>query len=255
MKKKILYIFFTLIIIVSGITFYIDYTKKPEEIEEPEIYNPTPSEIDVNEKEKEETVVEKTVIKMAPDVDLAQERRNHNNNEIVGRLEIPDLFNVLVAKTSNNDFYLTHSIDRNYDIRGSEFLDYRVSPTSKQVNIYGHNTRDPNIKVAFLKLEKFLDKTFFDQNPYIIFQHDGGKSIYKIKSIKEVYSSNTEHLNVSYTNQEFIVHFNKMTTGEGLINSRGDVEINENSEILVLQTCSHHWDDAFYIVVAVKIDY
>ena len=59
-------------------------------------------------------------------------------------------------------------VNKKYDIRGSEFLDYRVEPTSKQVNIYGHNTRDNRIKVAFIKLEKFIDQDFFNKNQYII---------------------------------------------------------------------------------------
>ncbi len=254
MKKKILYVVFTLIIVASAIVLYIDYTNKPDE-EEPEIYQPTLSEVEVKEEEKQEKVVEKTTIKMAPDLDLNAQRKKYNNNEIIGRLEIPDLFNVLVAKTNNNEFYLHHAVDKSSDVRGTEFLDYRVSPTSKQVNIYGHNTRDQNIKVAFLKLEKFLDKSFFDKNPYIIFQYDGGKSIYKIVAIKEVYDSNKEHLNVSYTGQQFLNHVKNMTTGNGVRNSRSDVEITEDSEIIVLQTCSHHWDNAYYTVIGVKIDY
>ncbi|MBR1386369.1 MAG: class B sortase [Bacilli bacterium] len=253
--KKLLYVFFILVMIISAAWFYVDYTNKNNNEEEvPEVYEPTPSEIDVDDKDKESAKVESLVIKMAPDVDLAEERRKNNNNDIVGRLEIPDLFNVLVVKTTNNDYYLNHAVNKSYDIRGSEFLDYRVNPTSKQVNIYGHNSRDPNIKVAFLKLESYLKKDFFDNNPYIIFQYDGGKSIYKIKAIKEVYETNTEHLLVDKTGSDFVNHVNTMTTGNGIIFSR-DVKVDANSEILVLQTCSHHWNNALYTFIAVKIDY
>lgn len=252
MKKKILYFVFIAIIIASSVVLYMDLTKPKEE--PPEIYEPTPSEIDVSENDYKETKVEKEVIKMAPDVNLAAERKKHNNQYIVGRLEIPDLFNVLVAQSNDNEYYLSHAINKSYDIRGSEFLDYRVTPTSKQLNIYGHNTRDKNIKVAFLKLENFLKKDYFDKNPYIIFQHDKGKNIYKIIAIKEVYqSSDAEHMKVDLKGSTFVKHVQTMTTGNGLINSR-KVDYNENSEIIVLQTCSHHWDNALYIITAVKIN-
>lgn len=251
--RKLLYIIFTLLIIVSGVIFYFEYTKQQEE---PEIYDPTPSEIAIEEDEKEEVVVEqKTTIKMAPDVDLDAERKKYNNNDIIGRLEIPDLFNVLVVRGTDNKYYLNHAVDKKADIRGSEFMDYRLTPTSKQVNIYGHNSRDPKIKVAFLKLEKFLDKDFFDANPYIIFQYDGGKSIYKIRGMRQIYESNTDHLNkVHYTGQEFVKYVNELTGQDGRINYR-DVPVDENSEILVLQTCSHDWDKALYLITAVKIKY
>ncbi len=254
--RKLLYVLFTLLIIVSGFIFYSEYTKQQEE---PEVYEPTPSEIEVEEDKKEEVVIaeetEKITIKMAPDVDLDAERKKYNNNDIIGRLEIPDLFNVLVVRGTDNDYYLSHSIEKKKDIRGSEFMDFRLTPTSKQVNIYGHNSRDPKIKVAFLKLEKFLEKDFFDNNPYIIFQYDGGKSIYKIRGMRQIPESNTDHLNkVHYTGQEFVKYVNELTGQDGLINYR-DIAVDENSEILVLQTCSHDWDKALYIITAVKIKY
>lgn len=250
MKKKLLYAFFILLMIVSGVFYYLESTKEEET---PEIYEPTPSEIEIKEEDKQVEVVESLSIKMAPDVDLAKKRKEHNNNEIVGRLEIPDLINVLVVKTKDNSFYLNHNVDRKYDIRGSEFLDYRVNTNSKQINIYGHNTRDTNIKVAFLKLEKFLDKSFFEKNQYIVFQQDNGKKIYKIIAMKEVNEeANAEHLIVDYTGSKFVEHLKKMTTGKGIIYSRS-VPYDENSEIIVLQTCSHRGTKKLFTLVGVRI--
>ena len=245
-KKKILTIIFVLIMIISGIVFFIEYNKKPEE---PEIYKPTPSEIETT---YEEDNVNGLNIILAQDIDIAAERRKHNNNDIIGRLEVPDLFNVLVVKGTDNEYYLNRSVDKKYDVRGTEFIDYRVNSTSKQVNIYGHNSRDPNIKVAFLKLEKLLDKSFFDSHPYIIFQYEGGKALYEIKSIKEIKDTDNEHMRVDSTGQKFVDHVNIITSQA--INSR-NITIDQDSEILVLQTCSHHWDNAFYIITAVKTDY
>lgn len=248
-KKIFLYIFFTLLIIASGIVFYLDYTK---EVKEPEIYDKLPSEIDTKEEELVESVIESKIFKLAPDVDFAHEREYYNNPDIIARLEIPELFNVLVVKGEDNSYYLSHSIRKEYDIRGTEFIDYRVYPTSQQVNVYGHNTRDPNIKVSFLKLEKYLDKTYFEENPYVILQYENGKDIYKIIAMKEITSQNNSHMYVDRSGADFVEHVRDMTTGDGVINSR-NVAYDENSKIIVLQTCSHHWDDAFYIITAVRI--
>lgn len=252
--KGILYFVFILIIAVSGIVLYKEYTKEPEVLE---IYKPTPAEIEVKEEEKKVEVIEEEKIKMAPDVNLASERSKYKNNDIIGRLELPNLFNVLIVRGTNNDFYLSHSISKEYDIRGSEFVDYRVSANSKQINIYGHNSRDEKIQVPFLKIAKKIevgDWKYFKDNPYIIFQHDGGKSVYKIFAIKQVYRSNTEHMNVTATGKEFVQHIKNITTGEGTIYSEPPY-YDENSEIIVLQTCSHDWDNALYLIVGIKIDY
>lgn len=252
--KKILSFVFVLIISVSAVVLYKEYTKEPEEIE---IYKPTPAEIEVKEEEKKEEIIEDEKIKMAPDVDLTKERAKYNNNDIIGRLELPNLFNVLLVKGSNNDYYLSHSISKEYDIRGSEFIDYRVNANSKQINVYGHNSRDEKIQVPFLKLAKKIeadDMKYFKENPYIILQHDGGKSVYKIFAIKQVYRSNVEHMNVSTTGQEFVQHIKNITTGEGTIYSES-IDYDENSDIIVLQTCSHDWNNALYLIVGIKIDY
>lgn len=252
--KKILSFVFVLIISVSAVVLYKEYTKEPEEIE---IYKPTPAEIEVKEEEKKEEIIEDEKIKMAPDVDLTKERAKYNNNDIIGRLELPNLFNVLLVKGSDNDYYLSHSISKEYDIRGSEFIDYRVNANSKQINVYGHNSRDEKIQVPFLKLAKKIeadDMKYFKENPYIILQHDGGKSVYKIFAIKQVYRSNVEHMNVSTTGQEFVQHIKNITTGEGTIYSES-IDYDENSDIIVLQTCSHDWNNALYLIVGIKIDY
>ena len=254
--RKLLYLFFTIIIIISAAVLVLDYFKEPEV---PEIYEPTLSEIDVKEEEKVTKVIESKVISMAPDVDLNAERAKYNNPYIVGRIEVPNLINVLVAQSDDLKFYLNHDVSRKSDIRGTEFLDYRVTPTSKQVNIYGHNSRDQKIQVAFRKLEQFLDKNFFDENQYIIFQHDGGKSIYKIMAIKEVQSKQgAEHMKVDITGSDFVQHVSTLvnTTGnERVFNSR-NVYFDESSEIIVLQTCSHTTNvpDPLYIITGVKIN-
>ena len=54
--------------------------------------------------------------------------------------------------------------------------------TDKQINIYGHNSRLYDL--PFKKLENFLDKEFFDNNQYLLFQHEKGRRIYEIAAIK-----------------------------------------------------------------------
>lgn len=211
----------------------------------------TPNEIIVDEKDKEEIIVEGKRYLFAPDIDLNQARIDNNNNEIVGRLEIPDLFNVLVSRTTDNQYYLSHSVKRERDAKGSEFLDYRTSPLDKQVNVYGHNSRSHNLKVPFLRLENFLEKDFFDSHPYIVLQYDGGKSFYKIMAIKEIVTD-FEHMTVDLTGSAFKTHVDKLKSSP--IYTR-DVYYDENSEIIVLQTCSHHLDNAYYIITGVKISY
>ena len=255
MKNKGVKIFLYLIFIglIAGsavLLYYSMYTPQPTE----ELKDVAPEEIKVEEADKSSIKIEADTVKMSPDVDLVQEKRNHGNDDIIARLEIEDLFNVLVVKGENNKFYLDHSIDRNYDYKGSTFADYRTDVDNNQINIYGHNSRDARIEVPFMRLEKFLEKDFFDAHPYIIFQYVGGKRVYKITSIKEVVASQNEHMKVTYTGQSFVNHVNILKSGEGVIFQR-DVPFNAKSNIIVLQTCSHHLNNAFYIITGIQINY
>ena len=245
MRNKIIFFIMILVVIASIAFMYIENDNNKVK------YTDTPNEIIVKEEEKEEVKIEGKKYLFAPDIDLNQARIDNNNPEIVGRLELPDLFNILVSKTTDNKYYLDYSVKRERDIKGSEFLDYRTSPTAKQINVYGHNSRDPNLKVPFLRLESFLKEDFFNSHPYIILQYDGGKSYYKIMNIKEIVTD-LEHMTVDLTGTMFKNHLDKIKNNSMYTR---DVYYDENSEIIVLQTCSHHLDNAYYIITGIKINY
>lgn len=186
--------------------------------------------------------------KFSKDVNLSSKRKEYNNNEIVGRLEIPGVFNILVTKTSNNKFYLDHSLSKKSDKKGTEFLDFRTNVTDQRINIYGHNSRTYDI--PFRKLERFLNKSFFDANPYILLQHDKGRRYYKIFSIKEVTTDN-EHMIVAATGDRYITHIKTLLANSLYTRS---IEYDVNSSVLVLQTCSYTpGAKHYYVISAIEV--
>jgi SrtB family sortase len=251
--RVFLYLLFLGLLIAAGVIGYIALTQEPTVIVIPPEKQISKEEIIVEEKDKYEIKIDADLVKMSPDVDLNQERTAHNNPDIIGRLEVPDLFNVLVVRGANNSDYLSIDVDKNSDVKGAVFMDYRVGPDSNQINIYGHNSREITLDVPFRRLESFLDKTYFDSHPYIIFQHDHGKRVYKVVTINEVYNSNREHMKVNKTGIDFMDHMNAILTNNAL-NVR-NLSYDENSRFIILQTCSHHWDDAVYLIIGEAIDY
>lgn len=196
----------------------------------------------------EEIKKEEIDITISPDVDLNVERNKYNNQNIVARLEVPGLINILIVRGADNSYYLNHSIKNKKDNKGTEFMDYRVNTDSKQINIYGHNSRTYDI--PFRKLEKFLEKDYFEENKYVVLQTDSGRRIYEIFSLKE-YASDYEYMKVNLTGKEYLDHLNKMN--EGSLYSR-EVEYDENSNLLVLQTCSYGKNNTYYIISAIEVE-
>ena len=211
---------------------------------------PAPNQIQqiVVKPDDKETVKEDINNLFSPDADLNHYRELYKNNNIVARLEIPNMFNILITQSSNNEYYLTHSIDNKKDIRGTEYLDYRVNTDSQQINIYGHNSKTYDI--PFRKLERFLDDKYFEENPYILLQDDNGRKIYKVFAVKEV-SSDYSHMKVNLTGEAFLNQISNL--GSNVIHKR-DIEFSENSKILVIQTCSYSSDSSYYVITAILED-
>jgi hypothetical protein len=75
------------------------------------------------------------------DIDLNVAREENKNPEIIARMEIPNVFNLLLTQTKDNDYYLDYNIKKQRSDKGNEFIDFRNTITDKQINVYGHNSR------------------------------------------------------------------------------------------------------------------
>lgn len=173
-------------------------------------------------------------------------KKEYSNEEIVAKLKVSNLFNILITQSKDNEYYLNHSINKKSDKKGTEFMDYRVNIESRQINIYGHNSKTYDI--PFRKLELFLDKNYFDENKYLILEDDTHKFTYQILLIKEI-TSDFEHMKVDINSKNIVNHIDKLK--ENSIHSR-ELEYNSNSAIIILQTCSYNKENSFYIIVALK---
>lgn len=195
----------------------------------------------------EESELDKINKLFSEDIDLSIPRKENNNNEIVGRIEIPGLFNLLLTQTKDNDYYVEYNIKKKRSNKGTEFIDFRNKFTDKHINIYGHNSRLYDL--PFKKLEEFLNEDFFNNNEYLLFQTDEVRRVYKIVAIKEVKKQTKyEHMIINSTNQE--EHITKLLKDS--INKK-DIEYDQNTNIIVLQTCVRQRDGNYYLLIGFEV--
>lgn len=173
-------------------------------------------------------------------------RKIYNNNDIVARLEIPYLFNIYITKTKDNEYYLNHSLDKRYDIRGTPFIDYQSTIYNNQINIYGHNSIQFNL--PFKALTKYLEESFFKTNNIIYLEINSELRTYVIFILKEV-TNNNEHMKY-YKDKQLIYHIDKLKEDSIYINN---ISYNENSELLILQTCTLKNPNSYYLICAIRI--
>ena len=143
-----------------------------------------------------------------------------------------------VVKTTNNDFYMTHTFDKKNNSAGWVFMDYenKFDGTDNNLVIYAHNRRDGSM---FGTLKNILTEEWQSNidNFKITFITETEKSEYQVFS---VYTIESEDYYIT-TNFETDNKFEKFID---TIKSRSikdfDVNISTEDHILTLSTCANN---------------
>lgn len=174
-------------------------------------------------------------------------KKEYNNDDIIGKISIPDTnFSMLFAQTTNNDYYLNHLLNKEYNPLGSAFLDYRVNiDKDKKINIYAHN--NGNIKTSFNYLMNYKNKEFFNRYNKIIINTKTNTYIYKVFSI-QIVDNNYIHMKLDYQNEEEYKKYINSLLNNSIYKT--NINIDEISKILTLQTCTNIKDNEYLLVNA-----
>lgn len=158
------------------------------------------------------------------------------NDDIFGWIYLEDTdISYPVVQGKDNEFYLNHTADKQYNYVGSVFLDYRNKKDFSDYNsfIYGHNVKHGTI---FAELENYLDKDFFDSHPYIYFFTP--EKNYRLE-VFSMYS--TDKYSDSYqfeigNDEEYALYLQKIKDRSTYQN---DVKVTTEDRIITLSTCSY----------------
>lgn len=184
---------------------------------------------------------------------LPQERINYNNNDIVARLQIPNIgIDSLVTRTTNNEYYLDYNLYRQYDALGAPFIDFRNTSlaTEKQINIYGHNTTNENYydQLPFINLEAYVDKGIFENYKDVYLSIDEKQIHYEVIAVKIVNDSDNEHMKVVfYGDDDYLFHVGKLL--QNTLYKEENIEITTSDNLLVLQVCHYNPPGTYLLVI------
>lgn len=159
--------------------------------------------------------------------------------EAVGHIEIDDTrISYPIVQHKDNEYYLTHSPDKNVNANGSIFLDYRNSPNLDDDNniIYGHYIKSGKL---FHNLYKFRNQAFFDTVDTVELQTFEGPKTYKIFSVYDTDPA-FQYRYVTYDDKDEKRKFINQIADKSLIDV-GEIEelSNDEAKILTLSTCSN----------------
>lgn len=141
-----------------------------------------------------------------------------------------------IVKTTNNDYYMTHSFDKTYNSAGWVFMDYRdrFDGADNNMVIYAHNRRDGSM---FGTLKNILTEEWQtnSENFIIPFITENEKVEYKVFSIYKIESEDYYITTNFGTDNEFQKFIDKIKS-----RSIKDFNVDANTEdnILTLSTCA-----------------
>ncbi|MGL5352979.1 MAG: class B sortase [Clostridium sp.] len=232
MRKVIKLILSVIIVISLGIIIYKSYQYYIDEKMYSEIqkYKPVVEKLD-EEDGKKVNINEMKLMSINRDYKLWLNIGNTN-------VDYP------VVQTDNNEFYLKHNFNKEESISGTLFVDYRNNINEDEnVVIYGHNMRNGTM---FKDINSFKDKEFFENN-YITIIKDNREYKYEIFSIY-VIPENEVVLNQKFENHDEYLKYLDVLSEKSLY--KKEVDLNDDSNIITLITCSYEYDNARTIIHA-----
>ncbi|MEG2322662.1 MAG: class B sortase [Bacilli bacterium] len=173
-------------------------------------------------------------------------QKQYNNEDIIGKITIKDTnIDEIVTKTRDNAFYLNHSLTKENDIKGSVFADYRINLyNAKKIILYGHNSK--KYEASFKDLEKYLDEDYYLNHKYINLLTKLYNRTYEIFSVA-IYKNDYPYLKTQFNKDTWLIHL-KQLKAKSLYDTK--VLVDDDDEILVLQTCSKVYDNSFLVISA-----
>ena len=167
------------------------------------------------------------------------EKLKEKNSDIVAWLKVKGTnIETTVVKSTNNDYYLTHNFNKEYNSAGWIFADYKnkVDGTDKNLVIYGHNMRDDSM---FGSLKWVINEDWYnnEDNKYITLITENETQVYEVFS---VYRIEKEDYYIQ-TNFDTEKEFNTVAqTIKKRSKKDFNVDVNEDDNILTLSTCANN---------------
>lgn len=181
----------------------------------------------------------------------------NKNKKLIGWLKIDDtIIDYPVMQTANNEYYLDHNFNQEYDKNGSLFMDAACDVVHRNTNliIYGHHMKSGKM---FGNLNSYSSKEYCEKHSTIRFDTIYEKGLYQVMYVFRSRIYNEDEVVFKYyqfldaaSEKEFNSNMQEMAAlslyDTGVTAAYGD-------ELLTLSTCDSSEQDGRFVVVAKRI--
>ncbi|MCM1064899.1 MAG: class B sortase [Eubacterium sp.] len=181
----------------------------------------------------------------------------NKNQKLIGWLKIDDTnIDYPVMQTTDNEYYLDHNLNQEYDRNGSIFMDKDCDVLEPSTNyiLYGHHMKSGQM---FGYLDRYSSEKYYEEHPYIQFDTIYEEGIYQVMYVFRSHVYSEDEIAFKYyqfidvnSEQEFDSYMQEMAAmsyyDTGVTAEYGD-------QLLTLSTCDYQEKDGRFVVVAKKI--
>ena len=181
----------------------------------------------------------------------------NKNKSLIGWLKIDDTnIDYPVMQTVNNEYYLDHNYNQEYDKNGSLFMDKDCDVVHRNTNliIYGHHMKSGKM---FGNLNKYSSEDYCKKHPAIQFDTIYEKGTYEVMYVFRSRIYNEDEIVFKYyqfldaaSEKEF--NSNMQAMAELSLYDTG-VTAGYGDELLTLSTCDNAEADGRFVVVAKRV--
>ena len=168
------------------------------------------------------------------------------NSQVIGYIYIPSIdCRLPMVQGDDNDYYLTHTFNKEYSANGCLFEDYRINGglSSSQIIIYGHNMRNG---AMFGKLKNYQDYSFWNNSGNDVLYIYTGNVIkeYKIfscyisEAISDTYTFNFPTLE---SMRDYAVNMKAKSMYDT------GVDVSTATQVITLSTCTNDGEQRFIV--------
>ena len=198
---------------------------------------------------KEDIKIVKNQITKEEEYKIDFENLKKKNNDTVAFIKVNGTnIEYPIVKTTDNEYYLTHSFDKTTNGAGWPFANYlnKFDGTDKNITIFAHSRYDGSM---FGTLYKTLSNDWQSNkdNQKILFITESGTNYYQVFSTYQILSEDY-YIKTNFTTDEEYQTF--LSTISKRSNYNYNIELNKEDTILTLSTCSS--DDKYRIVLHAK---
>ena len=165
------------------------------------------------------------------------------------RFDEPSIINYPVVKSADNNEYLTKTFAENDNKLGAIFMDMRNSSDFSDRNtiIYGHHLNvSPDM---FSRLHLYEDEEFCKEHPdFYIYTPDGSVRTYTVFSAGVV-NAVSDNYDIEFASDEEFEQY--IQTCRASSNYQVDVDVNAQSQIVSLSTCTGDQRDERFLLQGV----